>query len=346
MPVSALLLVALGASPAWEATFTPAATASYLDRPNLAVVVIAAGPGSPSTQAAVAAIAQALRSSQRTRFVMTGEGVSVQPTDPDQRIVEQSAALPVDVVLVVRTFPGPAETAVAVLYSKEGAPLASMAGTLGQALPARGATTPSTAMPPPPPPPPPPVATIPAPFGPAPEVQRPAVAFAPIDLRITPSRRDPDVLMQRGKPLEGAALYDAVGRADLKRQYGGRVVAKVLSLIGGGALLAASAVTFVFGLTDRCAIFDASTRTCLRNQTIAQPNILAVSLAVLGAGGLVFGFAFPSHPLTRDERRDLVDQYNKGLDAAPTGEVPVSRLRVSLGVSPSGGVSGAMLLEF
>ncbi|MCU0695653.1 MAG: hypothetical protein MUC96_03865 [Myxococcaceae bacterium] len=348
MPVTALLGLAMAMLPSWDVTFTPSASASYLDRPNLAVVVVAAGPVSPSTQAAAAALAQALRTSQRTRFVMTGEGLAVQPTDPDVRIVQLSAALPVDVVLVVRTFPGPTETAVVVLYTKEGAALTSMAGTLGQPLPARGVTPPPpAAVPPSPVPPPPPPLVTPAPAAAAvtPEPQRPAAAFGSVDLRITPSRRDPDVLVQRGKPLEGSDLYDAVGRPDLKSQYGSRVVAKVLSLVGGGALLAAGTITFLVGLNDRCAIFDASTRVCLRGQTIAQPNILAAAFGVAGLAGIVFGIAFPAHPLNGDERRQLVDDFNKRQDAGQKSEAPSARLRVAMGLLP-GGVSGLLHVEF
>ncbi|MDX2010034.1 MAG: hypothetical protein SFW67_07590 [Myxococcaceae bacterium] len=349
MPVTALMGLLVAMLPSWDVTFTPSATASYLDRPNLAVLVVAAGPVSPSTQAAAAAVAQALRTSQRTRFVMTGEGLAVQPTDPDVRIVQLSAALPVDLVLVVRTFPGPAETAVVMLYTKEGTALTSMAGTLGQVLASRaGAASPPVASPPPvvapAPPPPPLVSPAPAPPAVAPEPAR-AAAFAPIDLRITPSRRDPDVLIQRGKPLEGSDLYDAVGRADLKSQYGSRVVGKVLALVGGGALLAAGTVTFLIGVNQRCAIFDASTRVCLQGQAIAQPNILAAALGVAGVAGIVFGIAFPAHPLNRDERRQLVDDFNKKQDAGPKSEAPSVRLRVAMGLLP-GGAAGLLHVEF
>jgi hypothetical protein len=343
MLVSAL--VVLAASPSWEATFTPGATASYLDRPNLAVVVVAGGPTSPSTQDAASAIAQALRTSQRTRFVMTGEGLSVQPTDPDVRIVQQSAALPVDLVLIVRTFPGPTETAVALLYSKEGAAVASMAGTLGQPLASRGASAlppppspaPVAMLPPAPPPPPPPVMV---------ESPKPVAGFAPVDLRITPSKKDPDVLMQRGRALEAGDLYEVTGRLDLKRQYATRVTTKVLSIIGGAALLVAGAITLLVGLNDRCAIFDASTFTCLRRQTIAQPTILAAALGAVGAGGVIFGLAFPAHPMSQDERKELVDRYNKSLDAPQSAAPEGPTLKFALGVVPTGGLSGMLRVEF
>lgn len=340
MLVSAL--VVLAAAPSWEATFTPGATASYLDRPNLAVVVVAGGPSSPSTQAAAMAIAQALRTSQRTRFVMTGEGLSVQPADPDAHLVQQSAALPVDLVLIVRTFPGPTETAVALLYSKEGTAVASMAGTLGQPLASRGASAlplppaPSPVAPPPPPAPPPAVV----------EAPKAVPGFAPVDLRITPSKKDPDVFMQRGRALEAGALYEVTGRLDLERQYATRVTTKVLSIIGGAALLAAGAVTLLVGLNDPCAIFDASTFTCLRRQTIAQPTILAAALGAVGAAGVIFGLAFPAHPLSQDERKALVERYNTSLDAPRSAAPEGPQLKVSLGFVPTGGLSGMLRLEF
>jgi len=109
-----LTLCALfGATPDWSQTFEASATSSYLDRPNASVIVVSMGPRGDSLAAAERALVSALRSSGQTRLVMASESLSVLQEDADDAVVKKANPLPVDVIVVLRLFPGEPETAVA-----------------------------------------------------------------------------------------------------------------------------------------------------------------------------------------------------------------------------------------
>ncbi|MCA2977394.1 MAG: hypothetical protein INH41_31110 [Myxococcaceae bacterium] len=375
MSLTALPVVLLLGSWGWSVTFEPSATASYLDRANTSVLVVGAGAPSASTQAATAALAQALRDSRQARLVMTGEGLTVLPTDSDVALVRQAQALPVDAVIVVRTFPGPSETAVAVVYQKDGTALRSLAATLGQPLPRRvsDGAAPVPAPPPPPvaqapsssgpaplPPPPPPTSAPPAsalpppplppveaqPGPPAPPVAPAPKGFAGPDLRITFPKKDHDTPYFRGRPIHGVDLYARLNRPDLVAKYESRVVTRVLLLVAGGVSLAAATTALLVGLGDRCAVLDVSSGACLRRRTAALP--VAGVLGALGLGALIAGFAVPSDPLSQTERRKVIDAYNDALEAAPEQRPTPepARLNVSFGLGPSGGVAAMLSVDF
>ena len=65
---------------------------------------------------------------------MTSESVSVGPDDADEAVAKKAAPLPVDLVIVLRLFPGEPETAVATFYDKAGVALTAMSGLRGQML--------------------------------------------------------------------------------------------------------------------------------------------------------------------------------------------------------------------
>lgn len=331
MPVTMLALLVLSAEPHWSTTFDPAAAASYLDRPNAAVIVVAAGAAPTVAPAAAAALAQALKDSRQTRLVMTGESLSVAPADDDAAIVKRAAVLPVDLVVIVRTFGGTVETAVATIYDKQGSAVSGMAGVLGQPLPRKEAHLASTA---------------------ARDAVRSTVGnarnSAEVDLddeHITYRRMSPDTPLYKGRTLDGPRFYEVVKKPELATGYRVRTTVKALSIITGSGLLATGTLVFLFGPRfPTCAVVNVMTATC----QMERPGITAIAggliIAGVGLATLVFGIAFPSDPVDADRRRELVKAHNQRLDdptPAPTAE-PV-KLNLTFTAIPGGafgGVSG------
>ena len=102
------LLVALFATTAfaqdWAATFEANAVNSYVTKDGLKFVVVAAGDGSASVQAAAKGVADALRKGSASLVMDDSALGNVNGLD-DDAIVAKAKALPVDRVVVVRVFP-------------------------------------------------------------------------------------------------------------------------------------------------------------------------------------------------------------------------------------------------
>ena len=341
MSVIALVLAAA----AWDSTFDATATSSYLDRPNAAVLVVSAGENSASGQAATTAIVQALRAGKRTRLVMTGESVNVQPTDTDAAIVKRASVLPIDLVLVVRLFPGATETVVATLYDKTGAAVSAMAGTEGRPLALKERQLASTA----------------GRDAVVSSVERSKrrgdddgdsaieTAFESADEHITFKRRDPDTAIYKRQALEGARFYEVVGEPALASQLGWRVAAKAVTISAGSVAILVGTGILLFG-SQGCAVLDRATFTCVRYQGVAQP--LSTGLIVAGGGlaSLIFGLAFRSDPVSLEKRRELVNRHNQALDDKLREEPKTQRAAISdvqLAVVPvAQGVLGALSFRF
>ncbi len=340
MSVIALVLAAA----AWDSTFDATATSSYLDRPNAAVLVVSAGETSASGQAATTAIVQALRASKRTRLVMTGESVNVQPTDTDATIVKRASVLPIDLVLVVRLFPGATETVVATLYDKTGAAVSAMAGTEGRPLALKERQLASTAgrdaV----------VSSVEKSKRGSDEGDSPIeTAFESADEHITFKKRDPETAIYKRQPLEGARFYEVVGEPALASQLSSRVAVKAVTISAGIAGVLLGTGILLFG-SQGCAVLDRATFTCVRYRGVAQP--LSTGLIVAGAGlaSLIFGIAFPSDPVSREKRRELVNRHNQALDDKLREEPKAQRpaiTDVQLAVVPvAQGVLGALSFSF
>jgi hypothetical protein len=135
--VALLLLPGLAAAAGdpWAATFGAAATGSYLDGSRPTVLLIGAG-AEVDPAAAVAAFKAALRQSRRARLVMDSASVGEVANLDDQKIVKRAAPLPVDVIAILRLFPGDggSETAVVTFYDKKGATLGALSVIRGTPL--------------------------------------------------------------------------------------------------------------------------------------------------------------------------------------------------------------------
>ena len=119
IPVAVLLLARLAAASDWGYSFPAAAAGALLPNNRPAVIVVAAGDGAAG---AAASLITALRESGRARLVMDPSNLRNVSGLADQDIVRQAKYLPVDIVVVVRVFPGGspgAATAVITLYDKQ-----------------------------------------------------------------------------------------------------------------------------------------------------------------------------------------------------------------------------------
>ncbi|MCA2977726.1 MAG: hypothetical protein INH41_06190 [Myxococcaceae bacterium] len=346
----AMMLTALTlAAGDWTVTFTPEETASSIDRPNAAVLVVSGGEQSPSTLAAASAVARALTASGKTRLVMTQESLAVLPQDSDAALVKKAQVLPVDLVLVVRTFPGAAELAVCTVYDRSATAVSAVSGTLGQPLVPRavrltaiaGRTTVGDAL-----------RESPK----ATEPSRDHITFGRNSTLNLKSGAAPSAWvtpLYKGEQLEGARFYEVVGRADLARQYRQRTAVKVVTVsLGGIAMLAGSlaALADLSRLTgsSSCLIYDAATARCLRSQS---SSLLVPGLGV-AAGGLVallVGVFIEPHPVGTRERYDFVSGFNERVDRekGAKSSAPGPAVEVQVAVVPTPvGVSASLALAF
>src|SRR5690242_6451570 len=105
----ALVAAAVAANPpaaSWTDTFPPAAVASYLDADGRRVLVAGAGEKTEPLRAASDAFATALRQSGRAKLVMDASPLGDLSQASDEQIVKKAQALPVELIAVVRVFPG------------------------------------------------------------------------------------------------------------------------------------------------------------------------------------------------------------------------------------------------
>ena len=351
------MLVVLAASP-WVPSYEPAAVASYLDRQNAAVLVVTAGAPTDSSQAAEVALINALRAGGQTRLVMTGMSLAVQPTDRDDDLVKKANALPVDVVIVQRVFPGSSpsspEVAVATLYDKTGTPLGAMALTSGQPLQKREGARRQTAG-------------QDAVVGVLKEKTRPEKNDAPTNstdpakitfgLGAMVNVQTGQIvstwvnLYQQGKPLNGARFYEVVGRPELAKSYRGRMGARIGLMAGGGAVTLGGGLMALLTLSPGCAVYNAATFTCVQTRT---PSLVVPGLVVGGVGlvALMVGAFINPNPVGPQEAVELAQEYNRKLDA--TSEAPKTTKTtkkeapsMSFALAPTaGGVSAAFAVKF
>lgn len=357
LTISSLFIIAAAVTaPSWEESFEPQAVATYLDRQNAAAMVLIGGERTANVQRAEQALVAALRAGGQTRLVMTGESVTVSPQDTDEAIIKKARNLPIDLICVLRVFPGGGpsapEVAVVTVYDQTGASLTAMAATQGQVLPPRESTSRQSAG-------------------------RDAVAAAlenPKSKKETKKREpvDPrkitfaagvlvDVkdgrpisswvsLYMAGKPLSGSGLYDVLGRTDLASTYRSRMAAKTMLYIAGGGLLLGGAIGFVAGLASPCAIYDKASYTCTQKQF----DFVIPGLALAGAGtaALIVAAVINPHPVSPREAIELAQEYNEKLDApkksdAKETQVTKTSLSWSVGLAPTPhGVSAGFHLTF
>ena len=313
--LAALLLLA--ADPGWSASFPSPAVASYIEGTNRGVLVAGSGGALSGVVDASQALQAALRASDRMRLVMDDAGLGDIATAGDAQIVQRASALPVEVILVVRVFPGPAgrpPMAVATLYDKAGAAQGAFSVERGALLPMRvgasvGAGVPQAAL-----------NAVEQATGKAEVVDSKQQAYdhSKLTFNESPERRGrgwrlPGRGKYGGSRLSGSEFYDLVGRPDLASGFRARKGAKVATLAVGIAATVGGAVTLgVVGLSK--ALDSDYNRPTLGILEERDRALIAGGVAA-GAGVLLIitSAVIPAHTIGGKQARELVDQYNQKL---------------------------------
>lgn len=105
------------------------------------------------------------------------------------------------------------------------------------------------------------------------------------------------------RPLEGAAFYEQVGRADLVQAYSARMTTKVTLLVGGGVGLLGGTLWMLSPL-----IFSPPGRADFSSALWIGGGIALASLIPF-----YVGVYLNPHPVEPAEARELADTYNKSL---------------------------------
>jgi hypothetical protein len=105
--IPAILLTAvLSQNAAWDTSFAPAAVRTYLEGDAPSVLVAAAGVSSEDLTAAASALEKSVRQGKGVKLVMNALSLGDLSSASDTDIVKKAGMLPVDVVAVLRVFPG------------------------------------------------------------------------------------------------------------------------------------------------------------------------------------------------------------------------------------------------
>lgn len=346
------LCALLGAAPDWSHTFEASATASYLDRPNASVIVVSAGQRSDSQAAAERSLVSALHSSGQTRLVMASESLAVLAEDTDEAVVKKANPLPVDLIVVLRLFPGEPETAVATFYDKAGVALTAMSGLRGQVLARKEGSSRQiagrTAV----------AETIKAADrqGTQGKIDRAMndsgkiefAAGALVNMRNGQVMSTWIVPYFQNKRLDGTRFYDVVGRADLAKSYRGRVGAKVALMVGGGVVTVAGGLMALLTISPQCAVYNAASYNCLqyRSPSLVAPGLIGMAVGLVA---LLTGALIPPDPLGPQARFELAEEFNRQVDAkkGTVSSRKVAAPKVALGFAPMpGGAAASLAVSF
>ncbi|MGC4113297.1 MAG: hypothetical protein QM765_01190 [Myxococcales bacterium] len=325
-------LILLAADPAWTASFNGPAIATYLGEggSQRAILVAGAGGAVSGSAAASEALQAALRASDRVRLVMDAANLGDIATASDQEIVRRCSALPVDLVLVVRVFPGASDRppmAVGTFYDKTSAAQGAFSVEQGQPLAPRSG----------------PVAVTGVPQAALDAVEHARGTPTPVDSKkqayehskLTFSHSPESLGTRWGLPgrgsygqtrLAGAEFYELVGRQDLASGYRARKAGKVAATVLGITGVASGAITMAVVGFDTIGD-DWSPPS--QSQKDQRTTALVAGGVTAGAGVLliVVGALIPEHTIDGQEARGLVDKYNQKLRkdyGLPEGEATLS----------------------
>lgn len=294
----------------WAPTFAPVAVAQKLGPKGIAVLVVAAGEQPRDSRPATTALEAALRQGGAARLVMTDGAIGAVDRLDDAAIVKKAAALPVDLVAVVRVFPrtaGAGPTAVVTLYEKDGKVRTAFVAEEGKPLPeepaAKGEGVSAIAS-----------ASVSKALDSArqqtssgrDEYEKKYLWFE--DVHLVNARSGAMIgtvsTVHRGKYKEVVSedeFYRIIDREDLGRVYAERSRTRKRILWSGAAVSLLGLGVFAFGLT----LDDNSTRLAV------VPGGLLLTLA--GAGVMAGSALYNPSPLTPSQVRELADRYNQKL---------------------------------
>lgn len=147
-------------------------------------------------------------------------------------------------------------------------------------------------------------------------------------------------------PLDGEALYRALGRADLEKRYEKRRAARVSFLVAGGILGAGAigslSLSALLPHAGPCLSL-ASDGTCRRYEDSFSERLLlgvGTALVIATAGLVAEGLLMDPHPVSAPELRGVIDQRNQAVErprpASSPAPPPVALLLAPM-VGPTGG---------
>jgi hypothetical protein len=340
-PETSSAAVPASPSPIWGEAFPVASLSSHLEA-KVPYLVVAAGPVDSGSKAAAVALVQALRATGQTSLVMTGEALGDVSALDDPAIAGKAKGLPVELVSIVRVFPGADGqpfTAVVTNYRRQD-------GTLAHAWSASPAA--------------PLVAKAAAEAGSSGVQAKAAEKVAEIAKEsarsVAVSQEEyeqkyigyDDYMLMNGngaavgnftqfhqgkfkKPLDVPELFTLVGRHDLRTRYDDAFTTKWVLLGGGFAAMVFSPLATIGGGTERL------------------PAMLGLVLG--GTVLMTIGLFVNPNPIPAHEVRALADAYNrklKGEDTAVADDAVSTLLRdVNVGVAPlPGGAVAAVSGRF
>lgn len=370
--LGALLCATEARADTWGKTFVPAAVATYVPA-NVGVLIVPAGKTAQAVEAAKA-LRAAIETTRPKSSVLDETALGPEAASLDDRaLVQQAAALPVSAVGTVRVFPsGGKESAVVTLYDRDGRVISAFTATKGTALqPGSGVVNPvhlsETEAPP--------RGSVDLPsLPPIPPETDPAKAAALAEARDEYRSRYVGLMNLAGggdvmvpsywpTPFQGAAqrallgysFYETIEQPVLAERFKAKRRTQMGLVGGGGAIVGVGLVT---GLAIALATVDMPGKDCtdydprLMQCFAFKPDRtgLAVGLSIIGVGVLgglavsLVGVFVNPHPVTPDEARGLIDEYNRklrrdlGLDGRASREDrPRFRWSLAPSVSPAGG---------
>jgi hypothetical protein len=333
---SAILVISLGlclgASPAqaagWEDTFDVSdatSLATYIPKPATRILVARGGSAGAEIDSCASALQAALRRCSGVKLVMDDYPLGGLSKGDDQSIVRKAISMPIDLVAVVRVFPGADRgqpSGVITMYDRSARAVSALSATKGEAIPSFKKTEV---------------------VAPGQGVSAAAVASVSTVIKTTSKHLKSSeteykrrrvwfntttaVNLQTGQivgrwtiplvgesatPLEGADFYRYVGREDLAKRYRNNTIVKYSLMIPGYAL-------FLTGTTLGTLYFikgSSSVSELTPDEQESQKNLGLGLLIGCGVGGLVMGMVgsfWPSHPVNAQEAIQLAEGYNQGL---------------------------------
>ena len=330
----------------WDRSFSPTSLARQLDKPLNSYLVAAAGTPSSELDSATGALTTAFRTCGKAKLVMNDDALGSLTKLDDVAIVKKAAAMPVQRVAVLRLFPGGAgevATAVVTLYDKAGQSVGAFSVRAGELLDAAAPTAARASQ----------GVSSEAALGVL-QVEKTKSAASDEyekkriwieDLTLVNQYGQPVASLSNvyqgkyKKPLIGADFYRAVGRADLAKKFEARNRSrKRWSRAGFSTLMAGTVLALGCNSVPN---LDATEETAML--------VGGLGLVVAGPAIARFGAVNP-HPVSGEEARQLVDEYNESLKASKAvssaeSTTAASRYSVSVNAGPSGG-SLAVSLRF
>jgi hypothetical protein len=130
-------------------------------------------------------------------------------------------------------------------------------------------------------------------------------------LTFEPHGRFGRVLDVEGDPVEWPAVYQTIGGDDLEQAWRSRRTVRTAAFVSGGILGAAGVGLLFVSLTNATNCGPETRETCA---SPAMTGLGALSLSV-GALAVFTGLLVRPHPLTVDELEERVDRYNDHLSS-------------------------------